>query len=61
MGIMEYKGFYGHNGALPGYTSLMMHSPELNCTIIIWYNSQIDSSVPTDLLYVIPKLIYPDL
>lgn len=61
MGIMEYKGYYGHNGALPGYTSLMMHSPELNCTIIIWYNSQINNSVPTDLLYVIPKLIYPDL
>jgi len=60
MGIFEYKGFYGHNGAMFGYTSLMVHSQEKNCTIIIWYNSQLPET-PTDLLFVIPHLIYDDL
>jgi len=59
MGVMGYKGFYGHNGGTFGYTSLMMHSPERNCTIVIWYNCQLPES-PTDLLYVIPQLIYSD-
>ncbi len=61
LGIFEYKGFYGHNGGVFGYTSLMVNSPDRNCTIIIWYNCQIDESDPTDFLYTIPKLIYPHL
>ncbi len=61
MGLMQYKDFYGHDGVLPGFTSLMINSPERNCTIVIWYNSQINISTPTDLLYIIPKIIYPDL
>jgi len=60
MGIFDYKGFYGHNGGTFGYTSLMVHSPEKNCTIIIWYNSQLPET-PTNLLFVIPHLIYNDL
>ena len=60
MGIFDYKGFYGHNGGTFGYTSLMVHSPEKNCTIIIWYNSQLPET-PTDLLFVIPHLIYNNL
>lgn len=59
LGMMGYKGFFGHNGGTFGYTSLMMYSPERNCTIIIWYNCQLPES-PTDLLYVIPQLIYND-
>ena len=61
MGIMGYKAFSGHNGGAPGYTSLMMHSKELNCTFIMWYNCNIDDVKVNDLLPIIPKLIYPDL
>ncbi len=60
MGIFDYKGFYGHNGSTYGYTSLMVNSPERNCTIIIWYNSQLPE-LPTELLFVLPYLIYDDL
>lgn len=60
IGLFAYKGFFGHNGGFPGYTSLMVHSPEKNCTIIIWYNCQLPET-PTDLLYVIPNIIYKDL
>lgn len=60
IGMLEYKGFYGHNGSLPGYTSLMIHSPSKNCTIVIWYNSQLPDN-PTNLLPIIPHLIYSNL
>ncbi len=60
MGMLIYKDFYGHNGGAPGYTSLMMHSPERNCTIVIWYNSYLGDADPTQLLFVIPQMIYPD-
>ncbi|MCK5820515.1 MAG: beta-lactamase family protein [Bacteroidales bacterium] len=61
MGMMEFKGFYGHNGGAPGYTSLMMHSPERDCTIVVWYNGNLAEANATQLLYLIPKLIYDDI
>jgi D-alanyl-D-alanine carboxypeptidase len=60
-GIFDFNGFYGHNGGMPGYTSLMISSPTRNCTIIIWYNCQLEESDPTQLVNFIPKIIYPDL
>jgi len=60
-GIFEYKGFYGHNGGLPGFTSLMMHNPEKNCSIIVWYNCQLNETEPLDLLPLISGIIYPEL
>jgi len=61
MGILTYKGFYGHNGGLPGYSSLMVNSPERNCTVVIWYNCKLDDSDPTSLLKIIPGTIYPEI
>jgi len=61
MGIFSYDNFYGHNGGYPGFTSLMMHSSERNCTIIIWYNCQLDEASPTMLLSKVVKIIYPDI
>lgn len=61
MGIMEYKGFYGHGGSIFGCTSIMVHSPEKNCTIIIWFNCQIETITPTLMLPTWVEAIYPDL
>ena len=61
MGIFSYDNFYGHNGGYPGFTSLMMHSSERNCTIIIWFNCQLDEMDPTMLLPEVAKIIYPDI
>ena len=61
MGIFSYDNFYGHNGGYPGFTSLMMHSSKRNCTIIIWYNCQLDEANPTMLLPKVAKIIYPDI
>lgn len=61
LGIFSYDNFYGHSGGYPGFTSLMMNSPERNCTIIIWYNCQLFDTTPIMLLPRIAKIIYPDL
>lgn len=59
-GIIGYKGFYGHNGEYPGFSSLMINSPERKCTIIVWYNCELESANQLVLLKLIPELIYPD-
>lgn len=58
LGLYESNGFFGHDGQLPGYTSLMVHSPERNCTIVVWYNCQLDNSLPLYLIWALPKMIY---
>lgn len=61
LGIFSYDNFYGHSGGYPGFTSLMMNSPERNCTIIIWYNCQLFDTTPIMLFPRVVKTIYPDL
>jgi len=39
--LLHRGTFYGHNGGCPGFTSSMYHSNEKNCTIIIYFNSQL--------------------
>lgn len=36
--MLKRGSFYGHNGALPGYTTSMYHSKVKKCTIIIYFN-----------------------
>ena len=38
LGIMEYKGFYGHGGDIPGYHTFIIHSPERKTTIAVMLN-----------------------
>jgi len=40
--LLRRGSFYGHNGGLPGFTSSMYHSLEKNCTVIIYFNCQLD-------------------
>ncbi len=42
LGILHVGSFYGHNGGIPGFSSSMYHSNEKDCTVIIYYNSQLD-------------------
>ncbi|MCK9424669.1 MAG: beta-lactamase family protein [Ignavibacteriaceae bacterium] len=39
LGIMEYKGFYGHGGDVFGYHTFIIHSPERKTTIAVMLNS----------------------
>ncbi len=59
-GFIDILGWYGHKGGLPGYSTLMMHNPSKNCTIIIMessYEKAIDPLI--HLLYIIQTL-YPE-
>lgn len=61
MGIWEDKGFYGHAGSIFGCTSLMVYSPEKNCSIILWYNCQIEGTTPAYMFPDIFNAIYSNM
>lgn len=48
--ILHRGTFYGHNGGYPGFTSSMYCSKDKNCTIIIYFNCQLD--YPPDNLFL---------
>jgi len=60
LGILSYNDFYGHNGAYPGFSSIMMYSSQKNCTIIICYNCHLQDSTPFMLLPEVISIIYSD-
>ena len=40
--LLKRGSFYGHNGAVPGFTTSMYHSNEKDCTVIIYFNCLLD-------------------
>ena len=42
LALFKRGSFYGHNGAVMGFTSSMYHSKEKDCTIIIYFNSMLE-------------------
>lgn len=57
LGILKRGSFYGHNGALSGFTSSMYHSIERNATVIIYYNSFL-AEQPDILFLKIVDILY---
>ena len=57
--LLKRGSFYGHNGAIPGFTSSMYHSNEKNCTVIIYFNCQLDLQ-PDYLFARFMSILYPD-
>lgn len=49
LGILKRDTFFGHNGALPGFSSSMYHCNVNNCTIIIYFNCL--SDLHSDFLF----------
>ncbi|MCK4679361.1 MAG: beta-lactamase family protein [Bacteroidales bacterium] len=43
IGAAWFGDYYGHDGGLPGFTSTMVHSNDKNCTIIVWFNCNLDN------------------
>ncbi len=60
LGWYCYENFIGHNGGIPGYTTIMMSDPERQCTIIVFYNTQINISADA-LFLTLSKVLYPEL
>jgi D-alanyl-D-alanine carboxypeptidase len=40
--LLKRGTFYGHNGSVYGFTSSMYHSKSKNCTVIIYFNCELD-------------------
>ncbi len=60
LGFLRRGTFYGHNGGLPGFTSSMYHSPAKNCTVIIYFNSQLEEAIPDQLFARFMEILYED-
>lgn len=60
LGWYRYDNFIGHNGGIPGYSTIMMSDPDRHCTIIVFYNAQIKISVD-ELFLTLSKVLYPEL
>lgn len=60
-GIIDIFGWYGHKGGLPGYTTLMMHHPQRNCTIVIIESSYEKAIDPLIHFLFIIQTLYPDI
>lgn len=54
LGFFTERGWWGHNGALPGYTSYAVHHPARKTSVVVFVNSDISTpqqpTPPADLL-----------
>lgn len=57
--LLKNGSFYGHNGALPGFSSSMYHSNEKNCTVIIYFNCLLELH-PDFLFERFMSILYSD-
>ncbi len=57
--LLRRGTFYGHNGALPGYTSSMYHSKVKDCSVIIYFNCQLELQ-PDYLFARFMQILYGD-
>ncbi len=55
--MLRRGSFYGHNGSLPGFTTSMYHSNTMDCTVIIYFNCQLELT-PDFLFYRFMNILY---
>jgi D-alanyl-D-alanine carboxypeptidase len=61
LGIMEVNGFYGHNGAIFGYSTWLLHSPELDATIVVLANrGETETEFAGPIAIDIAHFLYPE-
>jgi D-alanyl-D-alanine carboxypeptidase len=51
LGILSLAGFLGHNGSIPGYSSIAMYLPEADATIVVLVNQSTLEGGPADFLF----------
>ena len=61
LGVMTINDLVGHNGAILGYSSVVLRLPEADATFVAIGNSSTDESTPTtDIVLALIKELYPD-
>jgi D-alanyl-D-alanine carboxypeptidase len=62
LGIGDFGGLIGHNGAIFGYTTAMFYVPSADATIVISGNQASNfSNSATEIAYQLAKRLMPDL
>jgi D-alanyl-D-alanine carboxypeptidase len=62
LGIGNFQGFLGHNGAIYGNNTAMFYLPATGATLVVVANSSTNfSDVATVTFLLIAKLLYPEL
>ena len=62
LGIADFGGLIGHNGAIFGYTTAMFYVPAADATIVIAGNQASNfSNSATEIAYALAKRLMPDL
>jgi D-alanyl-D-alanine carboxypeptidase len=61
LGVLEIDGFWGHTGAIFGYSSIFLRDPERDATFVVFANKATnDSSEAPGIALELMKLLYPD-
>ena len=62
LGIADFGGLVGHNGAIFGYTTAMFYVPEADATIVIEGNLASNfSNSATEIAFALARRLMPDL
>lgn len=64
LGILNYRGFLGHNGGIAGYSSWMLHNPDNGFTVVIVVNRAGEKGGTADpflreILELFPEVVPP--
>jgi D-alanyl-D-alanine carboxypeptidase len=61
LGLFSIAGFVGHNGGIPGYSSIAVHLPEANATLVGLVNkSGLEGGEADAIMWDIAKLLFPE-
>lgn len=61
LGVLTLNDLIGHNGAILGYSSVVLRLPEADATFVAVGNSSTDSSTPTtEIMLELIKALYPN-
>lgn len=62
LGVANFYGFIGHNGAIFGYTTAVFYLPAADATFVIEGNQSSNfSTATTEIFFGLAKFLYPDL
>lgn len=60
--MFDLAGFWGHDGSIFGFNSIVLRNPKLDATFVILANKSVnDSPESQDIMKSLVKVVYPDL
>lgn len=61
LGIADFNGFLGHNGGIFGYSTIAVHMPAADATIVVLVNrGELEGGDADPIFYAIAGVLFPD-